>query len=45
MLPYKMLAFNSNAVPLQGGAAPQGSQVRAEDFHKRYVKMRDALAK
>jgi hypothetical protein len=30
---------------LQGGAAPRNSQVRAEDFHKRYVKMRDALAK
>ena len=45
MLPYKMLALNSNTVPLQGGAAPLNSQVRAEDFHKRYVKMRDALAK
>ena len=42
MLPEKVLALNSNAVP--GAAAAHSSKVRAEDFHKRYVKMRDALA-
>ena len=45
MLPYKWQAIKPKEVPLQGGAAPRNSQVRAEDFHKRYVKMRDALAK
>jgi hypothetical protein len=40
MLPSNVLAFVLNA----DVAASSGINDRAEEFHKRYVKMRDALA-
>ena len=43
MLPSNVLAFVLNADKKDVAESP-GFKDRAEEFHKRYVKMRDALA-
>ncbi len=43
MLPDKILEFFLSSLSPEE-AASQSSKHRAEEFHKRYVKMRDALA-
>jgi len=44
MLPSNVLAFVLNADKKKDVVASPGFKDRAEEFHKRYVKMRDALA-